>query len=55
MQQIRVHDKTTHIGYFSDPKDAARAYNERLIGLATTFGVLNEISDNEISDNEELV
>ena len=50
--KMRVHGKTTHIGYFSDPKDAARAYNERLIGLATTFGVLNEISDNEISDNE---
>ena len=53
--QIRLNNKSTHIGRFDDPKDAARAYNERVIGLATEFGVLNEISDNEISDNEELI
>ena len=45
--KITINKKTIHIGYFDDPKDAARAYNERVLGLATEFGVLNEISDNE--------
>ena len=45
--QIRINKKCIHIGYFINPKDAARAYNKRVVGLATEYGVLNEISDNE--------
>ena len=45
--QIQISKKVIHIGCFDNPKEAARAYNERVIVLATEFGVLNEISDNE--------
>ena len=45
--KIRLDTKTTHIGCFYDPKDAARAYNQKLISLATEFGFLNEISDSD--------
>ena len=44
---IKINKKTIYLGCFDDPKDAARAYNERLIILATEYCVLNEISDNE--------
>ena len=41
--KISINKKRIHIGYFDDPKDAARAYNERVTAMATEFGDLNEI------------
>ena len=45
--QIQINKKSIHLGRFDDPKEAAIAYNQGVTGLATEYGVLNEISDNE--------
>ena len=45
--QIEINKKSIYLGCFDDPKDAARAYNQKPISFATEYGVLNEISDNE--------
>ena len=45
--KIKINKKSIHLGCFDEPKDAAIAYNARVIDLATDYGVLNEISDND--------
>ena len=43
--QIQVDYKNRHIGYFTDPKDAARAYNQKALEYFGEFAVLNAIED----------
>ena len=41
--QITLNKKIIHIGYYIDPKDAARAYNEAAIKYHGEFANLNKI------------
>lgn len=41
--QIQVDHKNKHIGYFRDPVDAAKAYNQKAIEYFGEFALLNEV------------
>ena len=46
--QIRQNDgRNTHLGYFHNEKDAARAYNTKAYDLRGDLAKLNDISDDE--------
>lgn len=41
--QIQVEGKNKHIGYFHNPVDAAKAYNQKAIEYFGEFALLNEV------------
>lgn len=43
MAQITVNRKNIYLGYFEDPKDAAKAYNEAALKYYGEFANLNQI------------
>jgi len=43
MAYIYVNGKQKHLGYFDDPKEAARAYNEAALKYRGKFAVLNNV------------
>ena len=44
---IHINNKKKFLGYFTDEKDAAKAYNDEAIELFKDHASINEISDNE--------
>jgi hypothetical protein len=45
--QIMLNGKSIYIGYFDDPEEASKAYNDRASGLFEGFVHLNQIRDEE--------
>lgn len=41
--QIKVNGKTIHVGFFTSPEDAARAYNEAALKYYGEFATLNNL------------
>ena len=44
---ISVNGKHVHLGYFSNEKDAARAYNNKALEVFQEYAYLNELPDDE--------